>query len=38
VSEETANELIEILTKSRENLRKENMKLEKFIKDYESKS
>lgn len=31
VSEETANELIEILTKSRENTREEIMKLEKFI-------
>lgn len=38
VSEETANELIEILTKSRENIREANMKFEKFIKDYESKS
>ena len=38
LSEETANELIEILTKSREYMREEIMKLEKFIKDYESKS
>lgn len=35
MSEDVANELIEILTKSRENTREEIKKLEKFIKDYE---